>query len=95
MIDIPRIKESQVPRHRFHGFERVSLEHLGTITIAWKFFAPCEVVFGGLPLSVVDERVPPWDLVEENVPSDLSDNVADFPVRSLLYVATAVNDAIG
>lgn len=64
------------------------------VTIPWKFFAPCEVVVRGLPLSVVDKRVTAGDLVEKDIPGDLSDNVANFPTRSFLDEVTMVNKAI-
>jgi hypothetical protein len=94
MIDIPRIEKGQVPRHGFHSFERMSLEHLRMVTIPWKFFAPCKVVIWGLPLSVVDKRVTPRDLIKKDVPRDLSDNVANFPTSSFLDKTAMVNKAI-
>jgi hypothetical protein len=83
---IPRIEESQVPRHRFHSLERVSLEHLRKVRVPGKRLSPCHVIIWRLPLSIVYERVAARNLIQKNIPGSLGDDMVDRPSGCFLYV---------
>jgi hypothetical protein len=62
----------------------MTLQHLRLVAVTRELLSPSNVIFGSLPLSVVDESVSNGDLVEENVPGCLGHDVADFPVSRFL-----------
>lgn len=80
----PGIKNCEITSAGAHYFESTALDHLGIICVFWEVLSPCQVVLRCPPLPVIDVGVATRNLVNQDIPGELSSNTPDFPIGAFL-----------
>lgn len=81
---LPGIKNCKITSASAHYFESTTLDHLGIIRVFWEIFSPCQVVLRCPPLPIIDVGVTTRNLVDQDIPGELSSNTPNFPIGAFL-----------
>lgn len=81
---LPGVENCEITSAGAHNFESTTLDHLGIIRVFWELFSPCQVVLWCPPLPIIDVGVTSRNLVDQDIPGELSSNTPDLPIGAFL-----------
>lgn len=81
---LPGVENCEITSASTHYFENAALDDLGIVCVFWKLLSPCQIVLRCPPLPIIDVGVTTRNLVNQDVPGELSSNTPYFPVGAFL-----------